>query len=220
MTNTIITVTNNIKHPGLKRLIDSAERFGWEVNVIETTWRGFGTKLIETYNFLKQNPQIERFVFVDAHDVVVLGSPEEFHLHIPSTPSIVVSCEKACWPVEELAIAYPSNDVGDWKYINSGLYYANSDSFIALFESSPPNYEDDDQEWFTRCYLSSNYDYNNYKYHIARDFNCILFQSYSHIAENDFDYMDGRLINLKIKTLPIFIHGNGATDMTLINQLL
>lgn len=213
MTNTIITVTNNIKHPGLKTLIESAERFGWEVYVIEADWKGFGTKLIETYSFLKQNPQIESFVFVDAHDVVVLGSPEEFNTELPSSSSIIVSCEKACWPVAELANAYPSNDVGDWRYINSGLYYADSDSFIKLFESSPPIYSDDDQEWFTRSYLRNDY-------HIIRDFNCILFQSYSHIADDDFDYRDGRLINLKTNTQPIFIHGNGRTDMSQINELL
>jgi hypothetical protein len=212
-TNTIITVTNNIEHPGLKRLIDSAERFGWEVYVIEATWKGFGTKLIETEYFLKQNPQIESFVFVDAHDVVVLGSPEEFNENLSFSQSIVVSCEKACWPVQELAVSYPSNDVGDWKYINSGLYYADSDSFIKLFDSSPPLYEDDDQEWFTRSYLRNDY-------HIIRDFNCILFQSYSHIADDDFAYSDGRLINLKTNTRPIFIHGNGRTDMSQINKLL
>lgn len=213
MTNTIITVTNNIKHPGLIRLIESSERFGWEVYVIEADWKGFGTKLIETEYFLKQNPQIESFVFVDAHDVVVLGTPEEFNENLPFAPAIVVSCEKACWPVAELANAYPSNDVGDWKYINSGLYYADSDSFINLFEISPPIYSDDDQEWFTRSYLRNDY-------HIIRDFNCILFQSYSHIADDDFDYRDGRLINLKTNTAPIFIHGNGRTDMSKIDELL
>jgi hypothetical protein len=215
-TNTIITVTNNPNHPGVERLTKSAEKFGWELYVIDAQWKGFGTKLIETYNFLINNPQIESFVFVDAHDVVILGSPEEFNFELGFPfASIVVSCEKACWPVAELAVAYPSNDVGEWKYINSGLYYSTSDSFIKLFESSPPSYEDDDQEWFTRSYLRNNYDY-----HIIRDFNCILFQSYSHIADDDFAYRDGRLINLKTNTAPIFIHGNGRTDMTLINQLL
>jgi hypothetical protein len=214
-TNTIITVTNIPNHPGVERLTKSAERFGWELYIIDAQWKGFGTKLIETHSFLINNPQIESFVFVDAHDVVVLGSPEEFNENLPFSPSIVVSCEKACWPVAELAVAYPSNARGEWRYINSGLYYSDSDSFIKLFESSPPSYEDDDQEWFTRRYLGNNYDY-----HIIRDFNCILFQSYSHIADDDFAYRDGRLINLKTNTSPIFIHGNGATDMTLINQLI
>jgi len=215
-TNTIITVTNNPNHPGVERLTKSAEKFGWELYIVDAQWKGFGTKLIETYSFLINNPQIESFVFVDAHDVVVLGTPEEFNsnLELHTSPSsIVVSCEKACWPVAELAEAYPSRDVGEWKYINSGLYYSNRNSFINLFESRPPIYEDDDQEWFTRSYLRNDY-------HIIRDFNCILFQSYSHISDDDFDYRDGRLINLKTNTAPVFIHGNGRTDMTLIDQLL
>jgi hypothetical protein len=214
--NTIITVTNNPNHPGVERLTKSAEKFGWELYVIDAQWKGFGTKLIETYNFLINNPQIESFVFVDAHDVVVIGSPGEFNSELEFyyiRSSIIVSCEKACWPVAELAAAYPSEDVGEWKYINSGLYCSTSDSFIKLFESSPPSYEDDDQEWFTRSYLRNDY-------HIIRDFNCILFQSYSHIADDDFGYENNRLQNLKTLTQPIFIHGNGRTDMTLIDQLL
>jgi hypothetical protein len=216
MTNTIITVTNNIKHPGLKRLIDSAEKFGWEVNVIETTWRGFGTKLIETYNFLKQNPQIESFVFVDAHDVVVLSDPKFFNAVLNWNNyenKMLVSCEKACWPDSSLADKY-SEYWSEWKYVNSGLYYAPSDIFIKVFESSPPEYHDDDQLWLTNRFLNQSGD------DIKTDTHCMLFQSYSHIREGDFGYENNRLQNLKTLTQPIFIHGNGATDMTLINQLL
>ena len=214
MTNTIITVTNNIKHPGLKRLIDSAEKFGWEVNVIETPWRGFGTKLIETYNFLKQNPQIESFVFVDAHDVVVLSSPEEFDYVLgPFEDKFIVSCEKACWPEESLAKLYPYSN-SEWKYVNSGTYYTPSELFIDIFNSAPPDYHDDDQLWLTKLFLGQSGD------DIQADTRCLLFQCYSHIREGDFGYENNRLHNLKNLTQPIFIHGNGATDMTLINQLL
>lgn len=212
ITNTIITVTNRPYHPGVIRLIRSAERFNWEIDVIETVWQGFGTKLIETYKFLLKNPHIKSFVFADAHDVVVLGGPEEFEEKKYLLPFTVVSCEKACWPKADLAGDYPSRDVGEWMYINSGLYYSESDEFIKLFESNPPKYHDDDQLWFTEMYLSGGL--------VIRDYDCKLFQSYSHIHEGDFDYKDGRLINLKNKTKPIFVHGNGGTDMTLVDQLL
>jgi hypothetical protein len=52
------------------------------------------------------------------------------------------------------------------------------------------------------------------------DDGCILFQCYSHIADDDFEYDYGRLKNLKTKTFPIFIHGNGRTDMSKIKELL
>jgi hypothetical protein len=213
-TNTIITVTNIPNHPGVERLTKSADRFGWELYIIDAKWKGFGTKLIETHSFLINNPQIESFVFVDAHDVVVLGSPEEFNNILgPYEDKFITSCEKACWPEGSLANQYPDSD-SEWKYVNSGSYYAPSDIFIKVFESSPPEYHDDDQLWLTNAFL--NQPGNN----IQLDTQCSLFQSYSHIEDNDFAYMDGRLINLKTNTTPIFIHGNGRTDMTLIDALL
>ncbi len=215
-TNTIITVTNNPNHPGVERLTKSAEKFGWELYVIDAQWKGFGTKLIETYNFLINNPQIESFVFVDAHDVVVLSDPKHFNNilnYCQLESKIIVSCEKACWPDSSLADKY-SEYWSEWKYVNSGLYYAPSDIFIKVFESSPPEYHEDDQLWLTNMFLNQSGE------DIKTDSHCMLFQSYSHIADDDFAYRDGLLINLKTNTAPIFIHGNGRTDMTLIDQLL
>jgi hypothetical protein len=215
-TNTIITVTNNPNHPGVERLTKSAEKFGWELYVIDAQWKGFGTKLIETYNFLINNPQIERFVFVDAHDVVVLSDPETFNSVLSwynKENKMLVSCEKACWPDSSLADKY-SEYGSEWKYVNSGLYYAPKDVFIKVFERSPPEYHNDDQLWLTNMFLNQSGD------DIKTDTNCMLFQSYSHIADDDFGYENNRLQNLKTLTQPIFIHGNGRTDMTLIDQLL
>jgi len=215
-TNTIITVTNNPNHPGVERLTKSAEKFGWELYVIDAQWKGFGTKLIETYNFLINNPQIESFVFVDAHDVVVLSNPKNFNNvlnYCQFESKMLVSCEKACWPDSSLADKY-SEYWSEWKYVNSGLYYAPSDIFIKVFESSPPEYHEDDQLWLTNRFLNQSED------DIKTDTHCMLFQSYSHIADDDFGYENNRLQNLKTLTQPIFIHGNGATDMTLIKQLL
>jgi hypothetical protein len=215
-TNTIITVTNNPNHPGVERLTKSAEKFGWELYVIDAQWKGFGTKLIETYNFLINNPQIESFVFVDAHDVVVLSNPKNFNNvlnYCQFESKMLVSCEKACWPDSSLADKYPEY-WSEWKYVNSGTYYAPSDIFIKVFESSPPEYHEDDQLWLTNRFL------NQSREDIKTDTNCMLFQSYSHIADDDFGYENNRLQNLKTLTQPIFIHGNGRTDMTLIDQLL
>jgi hypothetical protein len=184
--------------------------------VIDAQWKGFGTKLIETYNFLINNPQIERFVFVDAHDVVVLSNPKNFNNvlnYCQFESKMLVSCEKACWPDSSLADKY-SEYWSEWKYVNSGTYYAPSDIFIKVFESSPPEYHEDDQLWLTNRFLNQSGE------DIKTDTNCMLFQSYSHIADDDFGYENNRLQNLKTLTQPIFIHGNGRTDMTLIDQLL
>ena len=215
-TNTIITVTNNPNHPGVQRLTKSAEKFGWDLYIVDAEWKGFGTKLIETYSFLINNPQIESFVFVDAHDVVVLSSSKFFDSVLSWCDfenKMLVSCEKACWPDSSLADKY-GEYWSEWKYVNSGLYYAPRDVFIKVFESSPPEYHNDDQLWLTNMYLNQSGD------DIKTDSHCMLFQSYSHISEDDFGYENNRLQNLKTLTQPIFVHGNGRTDMTLIDQLL
>ena len=215
-TNTIITVTNNPNHPGVERLTKSAERFGWELYIIDAQWKGFGTKLIETHSFLINNPQVESFVFVDAHDVVVLSNPEFFNAVLKWNNfenKMLVSCEKACWPDSSLADKY-AEYWSEWKYVNSGTYYAPRDVFIKVFESSPPEYHNDDQLWLTNMFLNQSGD------DIKTDSHCMLFQSYSHISEDDFGYENNRLQNLKTLTQPIFIHGNGRTDMTLIDALL
>jgi hypothetical protein len=214
MVNTVITVSNDINNPGLQRLVDSTKKFKWDIVVINTPWRGFGTKLIETYNYLKANPALESFVFADAHDVVALSDPDEFNSILgPFEDKIITSCEKACWPEEELKWTYPASD-SEWKYVNSGTYYAPSSLFIKIFESSPPEYHNDDQLWLTNRYLRQDGD------DIQLDCWCYLFQCYSHIHDGDFSYENNRLQNLKTLRQPIFIHGNGRTDMALIDNLL
>ena len=214
MVNTVITVADSLENPGLEQLATSTEKFGWNLVVINAPWRGFGTKLIETYNYLKTNPDLKNFVFVDAYDVVALSDPNEFSMFVDSfKDKMVVSCEKACWPDSSLVELYPESN-SEWKYINSGTYYAPSELFIEIFDSSPAKHYEDDQLWLTNRYLSA------FKNSIMLDDGCILFQCYSHIADDDFEYDYGRLKNLKTKTFPIFIHGNGRTDMSKIKELL
>jgi len=214
MVNTVITVSNDLNNLGLQRLVYSTKKFGWDIVVINTPWRGFGTKLIETYNYLKANPALESFVFADAHDVVALSGPGYFNeMLAPFNDKFIVSCEKACWPESSLADKYPKSK-SEWKYVNSGTYYSPSSLFIKIFESSPPEYHNDDQLWLTNKFLSQPED------DIQLDTQCYLFQCYSHIHDDDFSYENNKLYNLKTKTFPIFAHGNGRTDMTLIDSLL
>jgi hypothetical protein len=55
---------------------------------------------------------------------------------------------------------------------------------------------------------------------IRIDFDCSILQSIAFDRGDDFDYQSGRIINLKTKTLPCIIHGNGRTDMSKIYNLI
>jgi hypothetical protein len=208
----LLTVATDVSNKKLYDLMFSADRFGWNLEIIATEWKGFGTKLIETYNHLKKNPQITEFIFVDAYDVIALSSPQEVIEKIKDRTKMLISVEKNCWPNSELASQYPKTD-SEWKYINSGSYYSPSKLFIDMIEDNPPLYVDDDQLWLTNRFLNNPNDK-------VLDYDCEVFQAYSFIADDDFGYENKRLQNLKTKSQPVLIHSNGRTDNTKILDLL
>lgn len=208
----VITVTNNMV--ATQPLINSLNKFKWDWVAIESEWRGFGTKLIETYNFLKANPDVDRFIFADAHDVLVLGSPEEFEGKLPNKDCILFNSERGCWPppVQEFEHLYKKFDHG-FSFLNSGVYYAPSKLFIEVFEAAPPQYKSDDQWWASMLYLFG-------RHNILLDSNCDVFQCYSFIQDGDYSYGDTRILNNKTGTMPLWFHGNGKTDMSKILELI
>ena len=62
----IITVCHDLQYA--QPLIRSLVRNRVDYVAIEAPWQGFGTKLIRTYEYLKQHPEVESFVFCDAFD--------------------------------------------------------------------------------------------------------------------------------------------------------
>lgn len=215
----LITVCSHPEHAGM--LITSAQKQGWDLEVIVSSqWRGFGTKLIETYNYLKAHPEVERFVFADAFDVVVLGTPEEFESKIPNQ-NMFLSAEKGLWPpilipFKEQYSIY-EQDKG-FNYPNSGLYYAKSKFFIEMYEKYPPFYEIDDQYWMNMVYLFQNFDEDDY---LVCDNSQSVFNSHSFIADGEYIYhYDIKRIEI-MGNMPIFAHKNGkSVDEKLDNMLM
>lgn len=208
----VITVTNNLERT--QPLIRSLEKFNWPSQVLLVDWKGFGTKLITLYEYLVANPDVDRFIFVDAHDVLVLGTPEEFEEKLTNKDQILFNAERGCWPppVQQFEHLYAKNK-GGWDYLNSGVYYGQSDLYIKIFEATPPRFETDDQWIWSMIYLFGNHP-------VSLDNGCEVFQCYSFIQPDDYEYANGRLNNLKTRTTPIFIHGNGAGDMSKVKELV
>jgi hypothetical protein len=82
---------------------------------------------------------------------------------------------------------------------------------MKLFEQNPVRFEDDDQRWYTDRFLER-------RSSISLDY-CNIFQSVAFEVEGDFTLTYNRLYNNKTHTFPMFIHGNGKTDMTKFYQL-
>lgn len=211
----LITVTNAPEHA--TRLIKSAEMFGWDLHIEVVEWKGFGTKLIATYEYLKSHPEVERFVFCDAFDVVTLGTPVDFWNEMCRFPDgkILISSEKGLWP----PTLHPFKNLyeGYGRYPNSGLYYAPSNVFIALVEENMPYHETDDQFWFNILYmLTKDEDI------ISMDIESRIFDSHSFVDPNDYRYENNRVKVIQRGTqdgepcvlrefTPIWSHFNGKT---------
>lgn len=208
----VITVTTDLE--ATKPLINSLEKNGWQWHAIETTWRGFGTKIIETYNYLKEHPEVDEFIFCDAFDVLVLGGPQEFKEKLGAYNLLMIcSAERGCWPVPSLNSQYKFKEEGGFNYLNSGLYYAPSEVFIKLFEQTPPDFESDDQLYLTEQYL-----FHADKHPIVLDQKQVFFNSHSFIAEGDYTYENNRVQILGNQ--PLFIHSNGRTIDPKLDELL
>jgi hypothetical protein len=94
----------------------------------------------------------------------------------------------------------------EWKFLNSGQIYGNKKDFIEIYNTNPPRFEDDDQRWYTERFLAM-------PDKIGLDY-CNIFQSVAFEVEGDFTLTYNRLYNNKTHTFPMFIHGNGKTDMS------
>lgn len=206
----IITVTNQLDR--IEGLATSAHRNGWVLHCCHVEWKGFGTKLIATYEYLKEHPEIERFVFADAHDVIVLGTPDEFESKL-ARRDVFLSCEKGLWPPTLIPFrsCYPDYEHG-FNYINSGLYYMTSQRFIELYDLFPPFYEVDDQIWLNLVWLLQ------LKGHKYPDFDQSIFNSHSFISDVEYGYENGRVQILGNQ--PCFLHKNGGTIDEKLNKML
>ena len=206
----LITVCSHPEHA--ITLIESSTKNGWDLEVIKCEWKGFGTKLVETYKYLKEHPEVTEFVFCDAFDVVVLGSPEEFKSKVKAE-NILLSTEKGLWPPSLLPFRsmYFEHEHG-FNYINSGLYYCKSSAFIIMYEEFTPFEAIDDQLWMNLMWLLNDWVV------IDVDSKQSVFNNHSFIAEGEYTYNNGRVQIMGNE--PVFIHCNAKTIDEKLNQML
>jgi hypothetical protein len=200
----IIVSLDNPNHPGWLKLEESLKRHGWEYVTIVKEWKGFGTKIIGLYEHLV-NDYDDDFIYLDAYDNYCIAPPDEFNYKHRGGTGLIISAEKGCYPDSHNMGKFPSVP-HEWKYLNSGQIYGRRDVFMNLFEQNPVQFEDDDQRWYTDRFLER---WSS----ISLDY-CNIFQSVAFEVEGDFTLTYNRLYNNKTHTFPMFIHGNGKTDMS------
>jgi len=199
----VIVSLDNPNHPGWLKFEESLKQHGWAYYPIVSEWKGFGTKIIGLYEYLCST-DIEEFIYLDAYDNYCIASPHEFKFKKKDYP-MILSSEKGCYPDTHKMGMFPVVN-HEWKFLNSGQIYGTKEHFINIYNSNPPRYEDDDQRWYTERFLAM-------PDTIGLDY-CNIFQSVAFEVEGDFTLTYNRLYNNKTHTFPMFIHGNGKTDMS------
>ena len=204
----VIVSLDNPNHAGWLKFEESLKQHGWAYHPILREWKGFGTKIIGLYEYLCST-DIDEFIYLDAYDNYCIASPHEFKFKKKDF-AMIVSSEKGCYPDTYKMGMFPVVK-HEWKFLNSGQIYGTKEQFINVYNTNPPRYEDDDQRWYTERFLAM-------PDKIGLDY-CNIFQSVAFEVEGDFTLTYNRLYNNKTHTFPMFIHGNGKTDMTKFYQL-
>ena len=218
----LITTASNYDKTEILR--QSLDKFNWDYHIITHYWQGFGDKILKTYYYLKENPDITHFFYSDSYDTIALDTMENTLAKIPNKDIILLSAERACYPHPEKEEFYPKHD-SPFHFVNGGGWFCNSQMFIELVEKDKPEQETVDQVWFTDQFLKG-------FCFIKLDYLCDVFQTIAFCPETDFsemtkntgdnfnEYQNKYILNNITGSFPTFIHGNGHTPMDRFNKLI
>lgn len=216
-----ITTASDPNQPGLQKLIKSLDHFGWDSLILIAPWRGYASKFIETYNYLKSGAEddTDLIVYSDSYDSLVLCSPDEVVEKYLSnfSPKILYYAERAAWPYDQWTHLYPKVENTPYKHLNGGGFIGTPKQYIDLVEIDFPEFsaQFNDQVHSAKLFLTQ-----NHKANIVLDNYCKIFQCTGHAGPEDFKYENGRVINNITGEKPCFIHFNGHSFIQDIYDLL
>jgi hypothetical protein len=209
----VLTVADNKQK--CFQLERSLNHFGWQYHIIEVNqWQGFGMKLNRTYEYLKANPNIKDFIFVDAYDTFFLDTPANTKRKIYW--NCLFNSEVNCWPDVDQLPKYEEREHytkpnTKFRFLNSGAYYMQAETFIKLIGKQSIHDSEDDQRIATKWLLENQ--------SIGIDHNCRVFQTLCGITETDYK-IENNIFITKDNFKPSIIHGNGKADMEFIYNLI
>lgn len=206
------------KKPELRRLLDSARRYGVKMQTLGlgAEWRGGdvdnhpggGQKINLLRPALKNLPAETPVLFVDGYDTILTrhaGDILELWREAAPGGAPLFAAEVFCWPDKSRAEEYPpAPDGGVFRFLNSGAFIGKAGDLLRIIETEIADAEDD-QGYYTARFLAG-------KHGIALDYSCKLFQCLNGALEHvQADGGRGMLCNTLTKTWPGVIHANGAS---------
>lgn len=208
----IITYVTDTNNEGFKKLRKSCPEIIALPEPLHKTGTPIRDKVLATYEFVKGLDDDEIVIFLDGYDVVKADIP--ISEGEGELTEIIFNAEKALWTADlsELKEYYPEyEDAVGWNYLNSGCYMGAAGKlkpFLALWNYmlTHRTCTVDDQSAAQVMFMAS-------KMNIEIDTDCYYFQCYSFVDESEYEYLTGFVHNKKSRNCPVFIHGNGKTDM-------
>lgn len=183
----------------------SCERVNIDLQLYGTgNWKGYADgKIRGALEFLRTRTEYI-CMFVDGHDSFLLNGEEEIlDVFQSRLASIVISCEKTCWPDASLGSSYLSTiPPTPWQYPNAGGWIGTRAALVRALDKMSgfaDTWPGDDQRcWHEYCL--------NWHRIVDRDTCCQIFQTMGGTGEM---YDDGT--NIVTYTKPMVWHFNGRT---------
>jgi len=154
-------------------------------------------------------------MFTDSYDVVVNAPAAQIVAEfLKMEARVVFSTEGFCWPDKSLASQYPVPTKGK-PYLNSGAFIGYAPELYQIVTHSDIGDDGDDQLYYTKIFLDPAL---RKKFNIKMDYTAQIFQNLNGATadvELHFKGTEAFLQNTAYNTVPLVIHGNGASKMVL-----
>lgn len=184
---------------------------------------GWKKRVLHTIDIARAHP-CTFLIFLDAWDMLMLGTKEELLEIKGITEGITFSAQKFCWPDGSRRAEYDAKQTeaernSAWRFINSspmvGMGHNIATALSWGWERFPMQWNTNsceeywvDERFFTDLYLKAPAEMN-----IKIDTRCELNQNLLASVPYDLYMHRGRIYNLKHMTEPIFLHANGRTEI-------
>jgi len=223
----VYTIATNLKRA--KCLLDSAKLFNMNIKIINpTSWKGNYDKMLYMLKEIKNLPDNDIILFVDAYDVIITGSIEEIkEKYLSMNCDLLVSAENNCFPryyterydqflettdYEKINTSFDEKINTSFRYLNSGGYVGTVKAIKDLYswktldEMKVICVKGSDQAYFMEYYLS-----NPMLFIFKIDTECKIFQSMYRTSWKDFVCEGGRIFNKVLNQRPCMLHFNATS---------
>ena len=200
----------------LEYLNNSAELNKLKIHyLMASKWNGYTDKITYTRKFLETVDPNDIVCFIDAYDVLAVGSYDEIVEKFKSyNCDLLLGSELNSFP-EHYKNHYPTmQSPTNYLYVNSGGYigYAHAISKLMLWKDHTTIERicenGGDQTYFIEYFLQ------NPSEKIRLDTYQKIFQNMHWVSWNEFYIQNGRFVNTILNEKPCFIHYNGGTWQT------